>query len=93
MYCTQEGRVPSENTIVPLFRSFFTSNIMLPAGALFIVVFAGWIMCRNSTSDELKMGSGMRFMLWRVAARYIAPLAIILIFLHSSGLLGKMTGG
>ncbi|MFK8029409.1 MAG: sodium-dependent transporter [Gammaproteobacteria bacterium] len=65
---------------------YLTSNIMLPLGAFFIVVFAGWTMCRNSTSEELRMGSGMRFNLWRFASRYIAPIAIILIFMTQVGL-------
>jgi NSS family neurotransmitter:Na+ symporter len=36
---------------------YLTSNIMLPLGGLLITIFAGWVMCRNSTSDELG-GSG-----------------------------------
>ena len=67
---------------------YVTSNIMLPLGAFLIVVFAGWVMCRNSTSDELKMGSGMRFSLWRAAARFIAPIAIIVVFLTKLGVFG-----
>ena len=64
---------------------YVTSNIMLPLGAFLIVVFAGWAMCRNSTSDELKMGTGLRFSLWRLAARFIAPVAIIVVFLTKLG--------
>ncbi|NNF15247.1 MAG: sodium-dependent transporter [Gammaproteobacteria bacterium] len=72
---------------------FITSNVMLPLGALLIVIFAGWVMCRNSTSDELKMGSGLRYDMWRFAARYIAPIAVIAVFLHSLGLLSRFTNG
>lgn len=64
---------------------YLTSNIMLPLGAFLIVVFAGWAMCRNSTSEELRMGSGSRYMAWRLAARYVAPIAIICIFLTKLG--------
>ncbi len=64
---------------------YFTSNIMLPLGAFFIVVFGGWTMSRNSSSDELRMGTGLRFNLWRVGARYVAPIAIILIFMTKLG--------
>lgn len=64
---------------------YVTSNVMLPLGALLIVVFAGWAMCRNSTSDELKMGTGLRFSLWYAAARFVAPVAIIIIFLTKLG--------
>ncbi len=72
-----------------LFKTvdFFTSNIMLPLGAFAITGFAGWVMCRNSTSDELKMGTGLRYNLWRICVRYIAPIAIVFIFINKLGLL------
>ena len=38
---------------------YLTSNIMLPLGGLLITIFAGWVMCRNSTADELG-GSGRK---------------------------------
>ena len=63
---------------------FITSNVMLPLGALLIVVFAGWVMCRNSTSDELKMGSGLRYHCG-VRGSYIAPIASCFRVYHSWG--------
>ncbi len=57
---------------------YLTSNILLPVGGLLIVIFAGWIMCRNSTSDELG-GAGSLYKAWRVLARYLAPIGILLI--------------
>jgi NSS family neurotransmitter:Na+ symporter len=65
---------------------FLTSNIMLPIGGLMIVFFAGWIMCRNSSADELDPDAGPGYMAWRFAARYIAPVAVIVIFLNAIGL-------
>ena len=62
-----------------------TSNIMLPLGGVFIAVFAGWIMCRNSTADELG-GAGSIYTLWRVFTRFIAPIGILLVFVKASGL-------
>jgi NSS family neurotransmitter:Na+ symporter len=63
-----------------------TSNIMLPLGGLLITVFASWVMCRNSTSEELG-GAGSVYKLWRFLARFIAPVAILFIFLKAVGLL------
>ena len=63
-----------------------TSNIMLPLGGLFITVFAAWVMCRNSTAEELG-GAGILYKLWRLLAGFVAPLAILLIFLKAVGLL------
>jgi NSS family neurotransmitter:Na+ symporter len=63
-----------------------TSNIMLPLGGLFITVFASWVMCRNSSSDELG-GAGGIYKMWRFLAQYVAPIAIIFVFLKAVGLL------
>ena len=32
---------------------YLSSNVMLPLGGLFITIFAAWVMCRNSTAEEL----------------------------------------
>jgi NSS family neurotransmitter:Na+ symporter len=66
---------------------YLTSNVMLPLGGLFITVFAAWVMCRNSSADELG-GAGAIYKLWRVLARYVAPVAITFIFLRAIGVLG-----
>ena len=63
-----------------------TNNIMLPLGGLFIAVFAGWIMCRNSTADELG-GAGASYKLWRFLARYVVPVGVMFVFLKAVGLL------
>jgi NSS family neurotransmitter:Na+ symporter len=69
---------------------YLTSNVMLPVGGFFIVVFAGWVMCRNSSAEELG-GAGSLYSLWHVLARYVVPVAIIFIFLKSVGLLPELS--
>jgi NSS family neurotransmitter:Na+ symporter len=66
---------------------WFTSNVMLPLGGLSITVFATWVMCRNSSADELG-GAGSIYKSWRFLARYVAPVAIAFIFLRAVGILG-----
>lgn len=61
---------------------YLTSNIMLPLGGLLIVLFAGWVMCRNSTADELR-GSGTWYKTWRVLARFVAPIGILLVLINA----------
>ena len=61
---------------------FLTSNIMLPLGGLLITVFAGWVMCRNSTSDELG-SSGTLYKAWRVLARFVAPIGILFVLINA----------
>ena len=61
---------------------YLTSNILLPLGGLLIVIFAGWVMCRNSTSDELG-NSGALFKSWRLLARFVAPIGILLVLINA----------
>lgn len=67
-----------------------TSNIMLPLGGVFITLFAAWVMCRNSTSSELG-GAGSIYQLWRFLARYVAPLAILFVFLKAIGMIPEFS--
>ena len=57
---------------------------MLPVGGVLIAVFAGWIMCRNSTAEELG-GAGKLYKTWRLLSRYVSPVAIAFVFLRAIG--------
>jgi NSS family neurotransmitter:Na+ symporter len=61
---------------------YLTSNIMLPLGGLLITIFAGWVMCRNSTSDELGTSGGL-FKSWRLLARFVAPIGFLLVLINA----------
>lgn len=63
--------------------SNLTDNILLPLGGLLIAIFAGWIMSRASTTEELGLGLGIRYKLWLFFIRFVAPLAVIIAFLHA----------
>jgi len=65
---------------------YLTSNVMLPLSGVLIAVFAAWVMCRNSTSEELG-GAGTIYKTWRFSARFIAPIAILFIFFRAIGVL------
>ena len=54
----------------------------MPLGGLFIALFAGWIMTRDSTLDELSLGDNWRYQTWRVLVRYVTPLAVAIVFLN-----------
>ncbi|MBT8421917.1 MAG: sodium-dependent transporter [Gammaproteobacteria bacterium] len=64
---------------------YLTSNIMLPLGGLLITVFCGWFMSENSVTDELNVGTGRLYRTWRFLTRYIAPVAVIFVFLNAVG--------
>ena len=65
---------------------FLTSNIMLPLGGVFISVFAVWVMSRAASREELALAEGPGYAVWRFLLRYIAPLAVAIIFIHAVGL-------
>ena len=60
---------------------YLTSNILMPAGGLMVALIAGWALSRKATSQELGMGDGTAFKLWRILVRFVVPAAIIVIFL------------
>ncbi len=76
-----EGLEPFAGKTVFDLIDYATSNIMLPAGGILIAVFAGWVMTRESTRDELGIPDGWVFRSWRFSLRYVAPVAVGLVLL------------
>ncbi|MCL2681977.1 MAG: sodium-dependent transporter [Bacteroidales bacterium] len=67
---------------------FFASNILLPLGALFVVVFLGWFYDIRQTKDELSNQGTLKIRLFPVfmfIIRFIAPIAILMVFLKGLG--------
>ncbi len=71
---------------------FLTANIMLPLGGLFVALFVGWAMSRKSKHDEIGTKHQFAFNAWNFLLKYITPLAVLVVFLQSTGLLEKITG-
>lgn len=66
---------------------YLTANILLPLGGFLIAVFVGWRMTERSVQSELRMKLGWLYSLWFFLVRYVAPLAILLVFLRAIGLI------
>lgn len=66
---------------------YITSNIMLPLGGLFIAIFVGWKLGYTRIRKEIDDINSFLFNLWMVILRFITPLAVIIVFLNSIGLL------
>ena len=62
---------------------FFVANIFLPLNALLIAVFAGWIMSRKSTMEELGLPDNALYKYWHFILRFVAPVAFAIIFYTS----------
>jgi NSS family neurotransmitter:Na+ symporter len=66
---------------------YLTANIMLPLGGLLIAVFAGWVMTGSSVREEMGMQHPTLYRAWYYLVRFVAPIAVILIFVHAIGLI------
>lgn len=72
---------------------YLTSNIMLPLGGLFIAVFVGWIWGFDKVLVNAKQGAEKlfdnafwRINVWKFFLKYLSPVLIFLVLLHSLGL-------
>jgi len=77
-------------TFFDLF-DFVTAKIMLPLGGMFIALFTGWYLDRKLVKEEVSNGGTLNvpfFRLYIFILRYVAPVAIAVIFINELGLLG-----
>lgn len=86
--------VLSEFTIFGLtmfdLSDYLVSNILMPIGALSIAIFVGFKIPKDRLLEEIKTGStyGKKiFSIWFLLIKYVAPVAIIIVFLDVLGLL------
>jgi len=64
---------------------YVTSNILLPFGGLLIAIFTAWLMSRKAVVAELGLGEGFLFQAWFFVVRFVAPIGVVIIFLHAIG--------
>ena len=61
-----------------------TTNIMLPLGGLLMAIFAVWVMHAAHAQEELALND-RHYRRWLFVTRYVAPAAIVLVFLNLVG--------
>lgn len=69
---------------------FVTAKIMLPLGGFFISIFIGWYLDKKIVWEEITNNGTLRVPLYKVIIfilKFIAPIAISLIFINELGLL------
>jgi NSS family neurotransmitter:Na+ symporter len=74
---------------------FITSNIFLPIGGLLISIFVGWVWGTENTIREITSQGLYKLRakgLYSFIIKFLAPAAIFLILLNSTGLLNKLLG-
>ena len=60
---------------------YFSNQILLPLGGLFIAIFAGWVVHKDATRDELGSLNLWGFQLWHFLIRFVVPPALLYIFI------------
>lgn len=76
-----------DRNIFSLFDDL-SGRVLLPLGGMLISIFAGWVLDRQLYREEISNGGDLRTPYFKVlifALRYIAPLAIGLVFLDQIG--------
>ncbi|CAI8821941.1 sodium-dependent transporter [Methylococcus capsulatus] len=66
---------------------FLTADVMLPIGGFLVAVFAGWVLSRRDTEEELEMADSRAYEAWRFLVRYVAPSGMGIIFLKAMELI------
>jgi len=66
---------------------YLSSNILLPAGGMFIAIFAGWILPKVVSREETSALTDGQYRIWLTLVRYVAPVLIFVVLLSSTGLL------
>ena len=70
------------------FLDFITAKIMMPLGGLLIAIFVGWYLKRSVSRDEMTnygLQKAPYFPIYMFILRYLAPVAIALIFVNELG--------
>lgn len=70
--------------------NFTSANILLPLGGFFIVLFVGWFLGKKNVFDEITNQGKYKIVIKKVflfIVRFIAPIAIALVFLQGMGII------
>jgi len=63
---------------------YIASTMLLPLGGFLTAIFVGWVVSSETMAEELGLPhDSRRFRLWRGLVRYLAPLAIGIVFVSS----------
>ncbi len=65
---------------------YLSTSILLPLGGMLMAIFAGWVLPRSATVQELGFQNEGWYRAWLFTVRYIVPLAILVVFARALGL-------
>ncbi|RQW89777.1 MAG: sodium-dependent transporter [Geobacter sp.] len=67
---------------------FLASNYLLPLGGLLITIFTGWVLTTRVAKSEVEKGEVHFhfYQIWHFLIKYVSPVLVAIIFLHTIGL-------
>ena len=69
---------------------WMTANVLLTLGGLFTSILVGWVLPRKLIVEEMTNWGTLRsryLPFFLICVRYVAPICIVLIFLHQFGVI------
>ena len=66
------------------FVDYVTQVWMLPIGGFLIVLFAAWVLPKEIVTEQLGFSSGLKWKLWLVLGRVVAPIGVLTVFLYTT---------
>jgi NSS family neurotransmitter:Na+ symporter len=94
VFCSLSLGVMKEYTVLGLgifdLFDYLTAKVMLPLGGLLISVFTGWYLDKKIVWSEISNDGSLKMPLYKLLVfilRFIAPIAILLIFINELGVL------
>lgn len=72
------------------FLDWISANVLLPLGGLLIVIYTGWMLKTKEVKEELSSQGKYKVILFPVfnfIIKFLAPVAIAIVFLNSIGVL------
>jgi NSS family neurotransmitter:Na+ symporter len=55
----------------------------MPLGGILMAVIAGWLISKEVSKNELQLKDDRLFLLWHFLIRFVAPAAVLLIFISN----------
>ena len=65
---------------------YTTANIMLPLGGILTALFAGWVVSKKVSIEEMTISENLH-KVWVITVRFIAPIAVTIVFVKQLGLI------
>ena len=62
---------------------YVVSNFVLPLNAMLIALMTGWAIDNRRMRSDIGIESGVSWLIWQLSVRYLAPLAVMSVFLYN----------